>query len=111
MSDSPAADSVQVVFISIPREDAGAMAKRLVENRLAACVSVTPKIESYYRWQGEIKQDEEAMLICKTTATKLGELSEFVRDNHPYDVPEIIAVSVANGLPEYIAWVRSETEG
>ena len=104
------ADSVHVVYITIPRDDADKLARRLVEKRLAACVSVSPKVESYYLSKGKIKRDEEARVICKTVAKKFNELVDFVSRSHPYDVPEIISFPVANGLPEYIAWVHEQTE-
>ena len=104
------ADSVHVVYITIPRDVAHEMARQLVERRLAACVSVSPKVESYYWWKGKVKHDEEARLICKTVEKKFHDLVDFVHGAHPYDVPEIISFPVANGLPEYIAWVHQETE-
>lgn len=101
-------ESVRVVFISIPREEANAFARQLVRERLAACANIVPKIESYYWWDGEINHDDEAMLIVKTTHDKFPDLQAFVLANHPYDVPELIGFPLADGLPEYVSWLKGE---
>lgn len=101
--------TIRVVFISIPRDEAADMARALVSERLCACVNVTPKIESYYWWDGEVNHDQEALLICKTTAEKFELLQAYVKENHPYDVPEIISLGLTNALPEYVEWVKRET--
>lgn len=110
MTDSAGDDSVLIVHISIPHDAANDMARRIVENRLAACVSVDGEIESLFRWDGEVQHEPEARLTCKTTGKRLPELIEFVKANHSYDLPEIIAIPVTAGLPEYLDWVRKEVE-
>ncbi len=102
---------VCVVFVSLPRDEARNMAKALVENRLAACVNILPKIESFFMWEGEAQFDEEALLIIKTTPARFDALKEFVEDVHPYELPEIIAIPVTDGLSEYVDWVKRESEG
>jgi periplasmic divalent cation tolerance protein len=102
-------DNVRIVFISIPREEAEKMARRLVENRLSACVNVIPQIVSYFWWDQEVNRDQEALLVVKTTEAKLPDLMEWVKRKHPYDLPEIIALSLSGGLPDYLAWVKAET--
>ena len=101
--------NIRVVYITIPSDEATALAKDIVKHRLAACVNVVPKVDSYFWWEGEIQNEAEALLICKTTQNKLDRMIDFVRHEHPYDLPEIIAVPVAEGLPEYINWVLEET--
>ncbi|MBD3258891.1 divalent cation tolerance protein CutA [candidate division GN15 bacterium] len=101
-------ETVRVVFISIPREDAAAFARQIVEERLAACANIVPKIESYYWWDGEINHDSESMLIIKTTHEKFADLQAFILANHPYDVPELIGFPLKDALPEYVAWVKNE---
>ena len=103
-------ESVRVVYISVPREEAKAFARQIVEERLAACVNIVPKIESFYWWDEEINHDEEALLIVKTTHDRFPDLQEFVLANHPYDVPELIAFSLTDALPEYVAWIKGEVE-
>jgi periplasmic divalent cation tolerance protein len=103
-------DDIRVVYISIPRDEADAFARSIVEERLAACVNIVPKIESYYWWDGTVNHDNEALLIVKTTAKKFPELKEYVQENHPYELPELIALPLIDGLAEYVAWVREETK-
>ncbi len=103
-------ESIRVVFISAPRDEARELARKLVEERLAACVNIVPKIESYFWWDDAVQHDEESMLIVKTTEEKFEELADFVVDNHPFELPEVIAFELAGGLTEYIAWIHQETE-
>jgi periplasmic divalent cation tolerance protein len=104
------AESIRIVFITIPRDEANKLARDLVEQRLAACVNIVPKIESYFWWDDAVQHDEEALLICKTTEEKFRALMEYTRETHPYDLPEIISFPLSDGLPEYLAWVHKETE-
>ncbi len=103
-------ETVRVVFISVPREEANKMARALVEKRLAACVNIVPKIESFYWWDESVLKDEEALLIAKTTQQRFDELRAWVVANHPYDLPEIISLPLSDGLSDYIEWVKKETE-
>ena len=102
--------NVRVVFISTPREEAPRFAKTLVDTGLAACVNIIPKMESYYRWEDKTQRDEEALLIVKTSAATMEKLQEFVDINHPYDLPEVIALPITEGLPAYLQWIRDESE-
>ncbi len=102
-------ETVIAVFISIPREEAKSMAKGLVENRLAACVNILPRTESYYWWDDKVDFDEEALLIVKTAKEKFQELEHYVREHHPLELPEIIALPLTAAFGEYASWVREET--
>lgn len=102
-------EDIRVVFVSIPRDESRKMARQLVENRLAACVNIVPRIDSYFWWDDAVQTEEEALLIIKTTAARFAALSDFVAENHPYDLPEIIALPLADGFSDYIAWVLAET--
>ena len=102
--------NVRVVFISVPADEAGSMARQMVDHRLCACVNIVPKIESYFWWEGEVQHDREALLIVKTTQQRLDELVQWVQDNHPYDLPEVIAVPVEDGLKDYLNWVGAEVK-
>ena len=104
-------EKTRVVFITTTQDAARPMAKLLVEKRLAACVNVIPKIESHFWWDEAIQEDTESLLICKTTEAKLDALMAWVNETHSYDLPEVLAVKLDDGLPEYLAWVRKETEG
>src|SRR5476651_740910 len=101
-------DSLLVVTNLPDRESAEKLAALLIERRLAACVNILAPCASVYRWQGEIQHDEEHPLI-KTVHHRYAELEASIRANHPYELPEIIAVRIAEGLPAYLQWVESET--
>jgi periplasmic divalent cation tolerance protein len=87
-------------------EDAAALARTLVERRLAACVNAVSKVASTYRWKGEIQQDQETLLIIKTCAERLAEVESAIREKSKYELPEILALPVAAGGADYLAWVR-----
>ena len=103
-------ENIRVVLVSIPRDEANKLAKSLVENHLAACINVVPKIESYFWWDNKLEHEEEALLIIKTTQQRFDELRAWVVANHPYDLPEIISLPLSDGLSDYIEWVKKETE-
>ena len=86
------------------RESAKKTAKLLVERRLAACAQLFP-IESIYMWKDEICDDNEVMLMVKSKAALNAEISNLIRETHPYELPEIIQVPIVDGLPEYFHWV------
>ncbi len=98
-------ENMRVVFVTVPMDIAEKMAKAIVENRLAACTTVVSSVKSYYHWEGQLKSDHESLLILKTTMSKIGDLFSFIKSEHPYDIPEIIAIPVAEGLPDYVNWV------
>jgi periplasmic divalent cation tolerance protein len=102
-------DSLLVVTSLPDRESAEKLAALLIERRLAACVNILAPCASVYRWQGEIQHDEEHPLLIKTVQDRYAELEASIRANHPYELPEIIAVPIADGLPAYLQWVESET--
>jgi len=97
-------DGILLVLTTVgSREEAGEIAQALVEERLAACVDVVADCSSTYRWQGAVEQADETMLLIKTRPR--GRLREL----HPYDLPEIVALSPDAVLPAYAAWVIGET--
>ncbi len=101
-----------IVLVTAPdRGCAEGLAAGLVERRLAACVNLIPNLTSVYRWKDRVEQAEEMQLVIKTTAARLAGLEAFVRDQHPYDVPELIAVSVAYAEGAYLDWWRSACRG
>ena len=85
------------------------LAQALIERRLAACVNVLADCTSVYRWGGKVESSSEVPLLIKTTTARYPALEEAIRDLHPYEVPEIVAVPIAHGLPEYLNWVAAET--
>ena len=86
-------------------EDAERIARALVERRLAACVNVVPNVVSVYRWKGEVSRDQELLLVIKTVRGRLDALREALLGMHPYEVPELVAFSVAAGHEPYLAWL------
>jgi periplasmic divalent cation tolerance protein len=100
-----------VIFITIDTPaNAQKLADKLLAARNAACVNIIPKISSQYWWQGKIEKADELMLIVKTRAILLNELIALVKQNHPYSVPEIIALPIIGGNPDYLSWLDSETK-
>jgi periplasmic divalent cation tolerance protein len=89
-------------------EDADAMSRALVAERLAACVQRVA-ISSVYRWEGEVCTDAEVLLLIKTAAEVVDRLEQWVRTHHPYQTPEFLVVPVVAGLPAYFAWIDEET--
>ena len=85
------------------------LAKAVIEARLAACVSLQAPCQSVYRWQGSVEQSEEIPLLIKTSASRYAELEAFIRARHPYELPEIIGVEIAHGLPAYLSWLADAT--
>ena len=85
------------------------MMDKLLAERKAACVNIIPKVESHYRWQGKIESDDELLLIVKTRITLLDEIITLVKENHPYTVPEIIALPIVGGNADYLQWIEKET--
>ena len=87
-------------------EDADALARVLVERRLAACVNAVSKVASTYRWKGQVQQDRETLLIIKTTATRLAAVEKTIRELSKYELPELLALPVQAGSTDYLEWVR-----
>lgn len=97
------------VYITAPPDSADEIARTLVDERLAACVNRTP-CQSVYRWDGDIHEDEEVILLAKTTAERYGPLRDRVLDLHPYDVPCIERFDETTVLPAFEQWRTDATE-
>ena len=94
-----------MVLITCPPDKAQGIAEALVEERVAACVNVVPSLSSVYRWKGEVHHEGEAMLLVKTTKDRFEALKQAVLKHHPYELPEVIAVTVDRGHTPYLEWV------
>lgn len=100
-----------LVFTNLPdRASAERLADLLLEQRLAACVNILAPCRSVYRWKGVVQHDEEHPMLIKTSAERYGALEQALREGHPYELPEIIAVPIEQGLPAYLDWVAAETK-
>ncbi len=99
-----------IVFMtSESKDEADRIASRLVEKKLVACVNIVSKIESVYWWEGKICNSSEVLLIAKTTSELFDNVVEEVKAVHCYEVPEVIFVPIAQGLPDYINWICDVT--
>jgi periplasmic divalent cation tolerance protein len=104
--------AVIAVLTNLPdSESAFNLARAVVHLRLAACANVLSPVTSFYRWEGREEQATEYPVLLKSTRAQYANLERAIRERHPYDVPEIIAWPVEAGLPEYLAWVESESTG
>lgn len=99
-----------VVFITTPSTEEGEKIGRyLVENKLAACANILPSVTSIFAWEGKISQEKEALIILKSKQGLFERLMQEVKKRHSYSVPEIIALPLAAGSPEYIKWIQKNT--
>ena len=98
-------------LVTCPRDKAAEISRQLVQERLAACVNIVPGLRSIYQWQGEICDDEEALLVIKTRAALFPALKDRVLALHPYEVPEVIALPIIEGHAPYLQWIEGETRG
>ena len=96
----------------MPADDRGeAIARALVDERLAACVNLLGPMTSFYRWHGAVERDVERQLLIKTTRGRVAALQARLIELHPYDLPEFVVLPVSEGGPAYLDWVRNETSG
>ena len=100
-----------VMFVTAgTREEAEVIADVLLEQNKAACVNIVPAVDSHFRWEGKLETGQEALLIIKTQASLVEEVTNLVKTVHSYDIPEIIALPIIGGNPEYLAWIDAETD-
>ena len=101
---------VAIVYTTVGNmPDARKIAKTLVEEQLVACVNIIPNIESYYRWEGKIENDEEVVLISKTTDANVKKTIQRIKQLHSYDLPDIIVLPIIGGLKDYLDYISKET--
>ena len=111
MSPAPAETATVLVLTTVIGEGhPEALARVLVEERLAACVNLLPPMTSIYRWQGTVAQEQEHLLLIKTTRPRLDALRARLHALHPYEVPEFLVLAVAGGSERYLDWVRGSVE-
>ena len=102
---------LRLVFCTFPDQDtAQRVATALVEQRLAACVNLVPGVQSIYRWQGKVESADEVLAVMKTTAKVYPQLEARLKELHPYEVPEIVALQAERALEVYAKWVGEMTK-
>jgi periplasmic divalent cation tolerance protein len=104
-------DEILLVLTNLPdQESAQRLAQILVASHAAACVSALAACTSVYRWQGQVESAHEVPLLIKSTRSAYARVQEAIRAQHPYELPEIIAIPLSAGLPAYLQWVVNETQ-
>lgn len=105
------ASPVYTIGLTTAPDEASAqqLAKCLLEEKLAACVNIIPSIQSHYWWQGKIESANEWLLIVKTLSSHQEAIKEVLVRHHPYDVPELLFLPIADGLEKYLQWIKAET--
>ena len=103
--------SCQLILCTCPTSAiAEQLASLLIDQRLAACINIVPGLTSIYRWQGKVEKDTEVLLLIKTTQDRYAAVANAIQQHHPYELPEIIAVTVDEGSPDYLRWITSSME-
>ncbi|MBP8645601.1 MAG: divalent-cation tolerance protein CutA [Syntrophobacteraceae bacterium] len=101
---------VSVVFVTVGNAEEGTrIAQTLVDEKLIACANILPQVRSVYRWKGKVCREEEQLLLMKTRSSLFPALMKRIRELHSYEVPEIVAFPLSDGLPEYLQWVMDNT--
>lgn len=100
---------IMVFVTTASEEEASTIARHLVETRLIACANIVGAVRSIFSWEGKVADEREALMILKSHADRFDELTRKIKALHSYSVPEIIAIPITQGLPEYLQWVRSMT--
>lgn len=102
-------DEIRIVLTTAPATDeAASIARKVVEEKLACCVNVVPGLRSIYRWKGDVCDDAEVLLVAKVRADRLGDYAARMGELHPYDVPEIVALSPSFVSEAYLSWAVSD---
>lgn len=99
------ASEAVVCLITTPQADAGAIASSLIDEQLAACVNIVPLVHSLYMWEGRLEQNDEALLVVKTTRPAVARLDALLRTIHPYDTFELISLDIVAGSHPYLEWI------
>ena len=100
-------EAIVVLTTVSDAEEAEALARKIIESKLAACIQILPPMRSFYWWKDKVQIDSEHLLLIKTRAEKYVELEKFIQINHSYDVPEIISLEAINAAENYIDWMKN----
>jgi periplasmic divalent cation tolerance protein len=103
-------EKLSIVLVTTPSQEvANQLAHSMVTERLAACVTVVPRVVSIYAWEGKLEQAEEALMMIKTRSSRYAEVEQHIRTHHPYDTPEIVEIPIGQVTQKYFQWVMQET--
>ena len=100
---------IMIITTTETEEEAEKIAEIVVSEKLAACVQIIPSIKSVYRWQGKVEKSKEQLLFIKTKTGLFEKVEKAIKENHSYEVPEIVAVPINNGSKEYFEWIENVT--
>jgi periplasmic divalent cation tolerance protein len=110
MAARKTASKARIVLVTVPRGGkAESLAEGAVEARLAACVNILPGAVSIYRWKGRVHRDEESLLVVKTTSARLPALERWIKERHPYELPEFLVLPIEAGSKEYLSWLAEQS--
>ena len=108
---SKTASPYSVLYVTVPSQDVGEKISRgLLEKNLIACSNMMPGVTSMYHWEGKIQKETEILMMLKTRSELFGEVAQFVKANHPYQVPEIIELPIQQGYKDYLQWIKENTK-
>lgn len=103
-------NEILLVMTTMSDIESGKMlARQIIGERLAACCNIAPSVTSIYRWKDELCEDQECLLVIKTAKSRFNVLSSFIKKQHPYETPEIIALPITEGSQEYLSWVINQS--
>ena len=103
-------EQLSIVLVTAPSQEVAIqLAHSLVSGRLAACVSMVPRVVSIYAWEGKLEQAEEVLMLIKTRRSRYTEMEQHIRSYHPYDTPEIVEIQAGQVTQKYLQWVMRET--
>jgi periplasmic divalent cation tolerance protein len=104
------ADEIVILITAGSPDEAASIARTVVDEHLAACVNIVPGVRSFFFWEGQTQDAVETLMICKSRMPLLDDLIKRVKSLHSYTVPEIVALPIVSGLPDYLAWVNDSTK-
>ena len=99
---------VRVCWVTCQKDTTEKIASVLLESEAVACVNVIPQVTSYYKWEGKMNCDKEDLLMIKTIKSNIPIVINIVKENHPYDCPEVLSMKIDDGNPSYLDWVRTQ---
>jgi periplasmic divalent cation tolerance protein len=103
-------DKIVVLSTCASEEEAEKLARSMVEQRLAACVNVVPKVRSFYRWKGAVESGDECLLVIKSSRERMPGILAYIEKAHSYEVPEVIALPLVDGASNYLNWIQASLE-